>query len=67
MLGHGISIGSIDTGKTVSQVTISGNTVTSSTNGLRIKTFYGATAASVTGVIYTGNTVSGERHNNAVN
>jgi polygalacturonase len=58
-LGHGISIGSITTGKTVSDVTISGNTVSSSANGLRIKTTYGATDASVTGITYTGNTISG--------
>lgn len=57
--GHGISIGSISTGKDVSGVTISGNTVTSSTNGLRIKTTYGATDASVTDVTYSGNTISG--------
>ncbi|KII91171.1 glycoside hydrolase family 28 protein [Plicaturopsis crispa FD-325 SS-3] len=57
--GHGISIGSIASGKTVSDVTISGNTVTDSANGLRIKTVYDATDASVTDVTYTGNKVSG--------
>jgi len=57
--GHGISIGSIASDKTVSDVTISGNTVTSSQNGLRIKTDYGATDASVTDVTYSGNKVSG--------
>lgn len=44
--GHGISIGSIATGKAVDTVTISSNTVTSSVNGLRIKTVYDATDAS---------------------
>jgi polygalacturonase len=44
--GHGISIGSIATGKTVSDVKITGNTVSDSANGLRIKTIYGATDAS---------------------
>ncbi|KAL7413032.1 glycoside hydrolase [Mrakia frigida] len=57
--GHGISIGSIATGKVVSTVSIIGNTVTDSTNGLRIKTVSGATGASVTGVSYTSNVVSG--------
>ncbi|GHJ90323.1 hypothetical protein NliqN6_6725 [Naganishia liquefaciens] len=57
--GHGISIGSIQTGKTVSGVTISGNTVVNSDNGLRIKTVSGATSASVSDVTYTGNTVTG--------
>jgi polygalacturonase len=44
--GHGISIGSIASDHDVSDVTISGNTVTNSVNGLRIKTDYGATDAS---------------------
>lgn len=57
--GHGISIGSIASDHSVSDVTISGNTVTSSVNGLRIKTDYGATDASVTDITYSGNTVSG--------
>ncbi|KAJ9124705.1 hypothetical protein QFC24_003072 [Naganishia onofrii] len=56
--GHGISIGSIQTGKTVSGVTISGNTVVNSDNGLRIKTISGATSASVSDVTYSGNTVT---------
>ncbi|KAF9018468.1 glycoside hydrolase [Hymenopellis radicata] len=55
--GHGISIGSIASGKTVSGVKISGNTVVSSTNGLRIKTVYEATDGSVSGITYTGNNV----------
>jgi polygalacturonase len=35
--GHGISIGSIATGKTVSGVTIARNTITTGLYGLRIK------------------------------
>ncbi|KZP02628.1 glycoside hydrolase family 28 protein [Athelia psychrophila] len=57
--GHGISIGSIASDKVVSGVTISGNTITASVNGLRIKTDSGATDASVTDVVYSGNTASG--------
>jgi Glycosyl hydrolases family 28 len=57
--GHGISIGSISSGKTVSNVTISGNTVTNSMYGLRIKVQAAATSGSVSRVTYSGNTVSG--------
>ncbi|KAJ7609153.1 endo-polygalacturonase PG1 [Roridomyces roridus] len=57
--GHGISIGSIDTGDVVSNVTISNNIVSSGANGLRIKTIATATNASVSDVTYSGNTVSG--------
>ncbi|KAL8293510.1 hypothetical protein RQP46_000211 [Phenoliferia psychrophenolica] len=57
--GHGISIGSIKTGKNVNGVKISNNKVTASANGLRIKTYVGATDASVSGVVYSGNTVTG--------
>ncbi|KIY42998.1 glycoside hydrolase family 28 protein [Fistulina hepatica ATCC 64428] len=57
--GHGISIGSISSDDTVSSVTISGNTVTDSMYGLRIKAKASATDASVSGVTYSGNTISG--------
>ncbi|GAA5864823.1 hypothetical protein JCM1840_004915 [Sporobolomyces johnsonii] len=57
--GHGISIGSIKTGKVVSGVTIKNNVVKDSQNGLRIKTYSGATDASVSDVTYSGNTVTG--------
>nr|BAH29710.1 endopolygalacturonase 2 precursor [Agroathelia rolfsii] len=57
--GHGISIGSIAAGKTVSNVKVTGNTVSNSANGLRIKTIYGATDASVSDITYESNTVSG--------
>ncbi|KAJ6601041.1 polygalacturonase [Mycena vulgaris] len=55
--GHGISIGSIATGKTVSNVKITGNTITNGLYGLRIKA--NATGASVSGVTYEANTISG--------
>ncbi|KAK7063550.1 glycoside hydrolase family 28 protein [Favolaschia claudopus] len=57
--GHGISIGSIATGKTVSGVTIARNTVTNSVYGLRIKVDADATGASVSNVKYEANNVSG--------
>ncbi|KAG8984166.1 hypothetical protein FRB90_005501, partial [Tulasnella sp. 427] len=56
--GHGISVGSISSDVTVSKVYITGNTVTDSDNGLRIKTKSDATGASVSGIYYTGNTLS---------
>ncbi|KAG8953052.1 hypothetical protein FRC04_002999 [Tulasnella sp. 424] len=56
--GHGISVGSISSDVTVSDVYIIGNTVTDSDNGLRIKTKSDATGATVSGVYYTGNTLS---------
>ncbi|KAJ3898351.1 polygalacturonase [Lentinula edodes] len=56
--GHGISIGSIATGKTVSGVTISGNQVEESMYGMRIKVDNDATSASVSDVTYSGNTIS---------
>ncbi|KAJ6457261.1 polygalacturonase [Mycena sanguinolenta] len=57
--GHGISIGSIATGKTVSGVKIARNTVTTGLYGLRIKVDATATDASVSNVIYEANTISG--------
>ncbi|KAJ4497492.1 endopolygalacturonase [Lentinula lateritia] len=56
--GHGISIGSIATGKTVSGVTISGNQVEESMYGMRIKVDSDATSASVSDITYSGNTIS---------
>jgi polygalacturonase len=49
--GHGISIGSIATGKTMSGVKIARNTITTELYGLRIKVD-AATGASVSNVIY---------------
>ncbi|KAJ3903176.1 polygalacturonase [Lentinula edodes] len=56
--GHGISIGSISSDKTVSAVTISGNTVVESMYGMRIKVDSDATDASVSDITYSGNTIS---------
>ncbi|KAJ6617430.1 polygalacturonase [Mycena sp. CBHHK59/15] len=57
--GHGISIGSIATGKTVSGVTIARNTIGAGLYGLRIKVDAVATGASVSNVIYEANTITG--------
>ncbi|KAJ7912349.1 pectin lyase fold/virulence factor [Mycena leptocephala] len=57
--GHGISVGSISSGVTVSNVQITGNTVTSSVNGLRIKTDATATGSTVSSVVYSNNKLSG--------
>ncbi|KAJ7902522.1 polygalacturonase [Mycena olivaceomarginata] len=57
--GHGISIGSIATSKTVSGVTIARNTITTGLYGLRIKVDADATGASVSNVVYEANTISG--------
>uniref|UniRef100_A0A0K3CL33 endo-polygalacturonase n=1 Tax=Rhodotorula toruloides TaxID=5286 RepID=A0A0K3CL33_RHOTO len=55
--GHGISVGSIRTGKHVSNVVIK-CVIVDNDNGLRIKTYVGATDASVSNVQYIGNTVT---------
>ncbi|KAJ7622525.1 polygalacturonase [Roridomyces roridus] len=55
---HGISIGSIASNKSVSDVTISGNTITGGLYGLRIKVDAIATNASVSGITYEANVVS---------
>ncbi|KAG8736558.1 hypothetical protein FRC10_009199 [Ceratobasidium sp. 414] len=57
--GHGISIGSIDTNVTVSNVQILNNVVTNNDQALRIKTIATATGASVSGITYSGNTATG--------
>ncbi|KAI0342390.1 endo-polygalacturonase PG1 [Trametopsis cervina] len=59
--GHGISIGSISSGATVSGIVIQDNTVTNNDQALRIKTHSDATDASVTNVTYSGNTATGMR------
>ncbi|KAI9365525.1 putative extracellular polygalacturonase [Zopfochytrium polystomum] len=56
--GHGISIGSVDTGKTVDGVTVTGCTISNSENGVRIKTVYDATGGYVKNVAYTDITLS---------
>jgi len=57
--GHGMSIGSIATGKFVSGVVFSGNTVSNSLYGTRIKVDSAATSGAVSNVTYTGNTITG--------
>lgn len=57
--GHGLSIGSIKTGKTVSNVTFKDSSVIDSMNGCRIKTYDDATDASVSDITYSGITLSG--------
>lgn len=57
--GHGLSIGSIKTGKTVSNVTFQDSSVVNSENACRIKTYDTATDASVSDITYSGITVSG--------
>ncbi|KAL1736777.1 glycoside hydrolase family 28 protein [Schizophyllum commune] len=57
--GHGISVGSISSDKTVDTVTVTGNTVKDSMYGLRIKVKAAATNGGVSNVNYSGNTISG--------
>ncbi|KAI9322955.1 putative extracellular polygalacturonase [Zopfochytrium polystomum] len=56
--GHGISIGSIASGKTVDGVTVTSCSVSNSENGVRIKTISGATGGYVKNVNYTDVTLS---------
>ncbi|KAF8310827.1 polygalacturonase [Clavulina sp. PMI_390] len=56
---HGISIGSITSDTTVSNVVISNNVMTDGVNGFRIKTDEVATDSYVTTVTYSGNKLSG--------
>ncbi|KAJ6473681.1 polygalacturonase [Mycena sanguinolenta] len=56
---HGISIGSIATGKSVTNVKIGNNVITGGLYGLRIKVDADATDASVSDITYEGNTISG--------
>ncbi|KAJ7656980.1 polygalacturonase [Mycena polygramma] len=57
--GHGISIGSIASGKTVSGVKIARNTVGAGLYGMRIKVDSDATDASVSDITYEANTITG--------
>ncbi|CAK5266656.1 unnamed protein product [Mycena citricolor] len=57
--GHGISIGSIATGKSVTNFQALRNTVTNSLYGIRIKVQASATNAKVSNVLYSGNKLSG--------
>jgi len=56
--GHGISIGSVNTGKVVTGVTVSDCIVANSDNGVRIKTVYEATGGHVSDVKYSDITLS---------
>ncbi|KAF8595727.1 endo-polygalacturonase PG1 [Ceratobasidium sp. AG-I] len=57
--GHGISVGSIDSDVTVSDVKILNNIITNNDQGLRIKTKSAATGSTVSGITYSGNTATG--------
>ncbi|KAI0777508.1 endo-polygalacturonase PG1 [Trametes elegans] len=59
--GHGISIGSIDSGVTVSGITIKNNVIKDNDQGLRIKTKKAATGSSVSDITFSGNTGTGLR------
>ncbi|CAK5265625.1 unnamed protein product [Mycena citricolor] len=57
--GHGISIGSIATGKSVTNFKAVGNTISGGLYGLRIKVDATAQNAQVSNVVYEGNIISG--------
>ncbi|KAF8599648.1 endo-polygalacturonase PG1 [Ceratobasidium sp. AG-I] len=57
--GHGISVGSIDSGVTVNNIQILNNVITNNDQALRIKTKAAATGSTVSGVTYSGNTATG--------
>ncbi|GAA5838996.1 hypothetical protein JCM9279_002562 [Rhodotorula babjevae] len=56
--GHGLSLGSIKTGKNVKNVVIRNNKIIDNDNGLRIKTYDNQPGASVSNVRYEGNVVT---------
>ncbi|KAJ3350010.1 hypothetical protein HDU83_009951 [Entophlyctis luteolus] len=56
--GHGISIGSVKSGSTVTGVDVSSCIIANSQNGVRIKTVYNATSGSVSNISYTNITLS---------
>ncbi|KAJ3038203.1 hypothetical protein HDU99_010326, partial [Rhizoclosmatium hyalinum] len=56
--GHGISIGSVKSGSIVNDVHVKNCTIADSTNGVRIKTTYGATDGKVSNIIYEDITLS---------
>ncbi|CAE7230868.1 unnamed protein product [Rhizoctonia solani] len=57
--GHGISIGSVSADATVNNIQILNNKVVNNDQALRIKTKADATNASVTNVVFNGNTATG--------
>ncbi|KIM45450.1 glycoside hydrolase family 28 protein [Hebeloma cylindrosporum] len=60
--GHGISIGSIDSGVTVSGIVIADNTIINNDQALRIKTKVNAVGSTVTNITYSGNIATGIRN-----
>ncbi|KAI0764836.1 endo-polygalacturonase PG1 [Fomes fomentarius] len=59
--GHGISVGSIGSGVTVSGITIKDNVIQNNDQALRIKTKSDATGSTVSNITYSGNTGTGLR------
>ncbi|CAA7260589.1 unnamed protein product [Cyclocybe aegerita] len=59
--GHGISVGSIASNVTVSDIVISGNTIIDNDQALRIKTDATATNSTISNITYAGNTATGMR------
>ncbi|CCO28778.1 polygalacturonase [Rhizoctonia solani AG-1 IB] len=59
--GHGISIGSVSADATVKNVQILNNKIIDNDQGLRIKTKADATNASVSNIVFNGNTATGIR------
>ncbi|KAB5588849.1 Endo-polygalacturonase PG1 [Ceratobasidium theobromae] len=57
--GHGISIGSVSSDATVKNIQILNNKVVNNDQALRIKTKADATNASVSNVVFSGNTATG--------
>ncbi|KAF9010706.1 polygalacturonase [Cyathus striatus] len=57
--GHGISVGSVSEGVSVSNIVISGNTIIDNDNALRIKTKAAATGSTVSNITFSGNTATG--------
>ncbi|KAJ3295762.1 hypothetical protein HDU79_008458 [Rhizoclosmatium sp. JEL0117] len=56
--GHGISIGSVQSGSIVDNVHVQNCTIADSSNGVRIKTTYGATSGKVSNIVYEDITLS---------
>ncbi|CAK5282056.1 unnamed protein product [Mycena citricolor] len=57
--GHGISIGSIGNNTVVSDVILSGNTITNNGNAIRIKTKADASGSSVSNIVVSNNKATG--------
>ncbi|KAK7678706.1 hypothetical protein QCA50_018288 [Cerrena zonata] len=59
--GHGISVGSISSSVTVSNIQILNNKIVNNDQALRIKTKSDATGSTVSGITYSGNTATGTK------